>query len=67
MIDLLKEIELLEQVCEAAEDGDFEKVTELCRDKISDNLKAVRDFERAYAKDSFVADIRRQNAKAADK
>ena len=46
MIDLLKEIELLEQVCEAAEDG---------------------DFERAYAKDSFVADIRRQNAKAADK
>ena len=45
MIDLLKEIELLEQVCEAAEDGDFEKVTELCRDKIHDNLKAVRDFD----------------------
>tara|TARA_B100000925_G_C21709258_1_gene345868 strand:+ start:262 stop:462 length:201 start_codon:yes stop_codon:yes gene_type:complete len=66
MIDVLKEIELLEQIREAAEDGDLEKVTELCRDKIHDNLKAVRDFERAYAKDSFVADIRRQDAKAAN-
>ena len=66
MIDVLKEIELLVQICEAAEDGDLEKVTELCRDKIHDNLKAVRDFERAYAKDSFVADIRRQDAKAAN-
>ena len=66
MIDVLKEIELLEQIREAAEDGDLEKVTELCRDKIHDNLKAVRDFERAYAKDSFVADIRRHEAKAAN-
>ena len=66
MIDVLKEIELLEQIREAAEDGDLEKVTELCRDKIHDNLKAVRDFERAYAKDSFVADIRGQDAKAAN-
>ena len=67
MIDVLKEIELLEQITDAAEDGDFERVIELCQDKIHDNVKAVKDFERAYAKDSFVADIRRQNAKAADK
>lgn len=66
MIDVLKEIELLELITDAAEDGDFEKVIELCRDKIHDNVKAVKDFEKAYAKDSFVADIRRHNAKAAD-
>lgn len=47
MIDVLNEIELLEQICEAAEDGDFEKVTELCRHKIDNNVKVVKDFEFA--------------------
>ena len=66
MIDVLEEIALLEKIKDAASEQDYGKVIELCADKIHENVKAVKDFERAYAQDSFVAAIRRQDAKAAD-
>jgi|TARA_Y200000002_G_scaffold380472_2_gene392039 hypothetical protein len=47
MIDVLNEIEYLEKIKDAAEDKDFAKVIELCRDKIHDNVKIVKDFEFA--------------------
>ena len=45
MNDVLNEIEYLEKIQEAAEEKDFEKVIELCRDKIHDNVQIVKNFE----------------------